>query len=563
MIRRWVVMFFALILTGCATIPTSGPVESVPADPPAQGVHIAPEPPLDGMSPTRLIEGFLQAMVDPGADYEVARQYLQDSVRDQWDPSLGATVYEGGVVEESGKFEVRGNRVGELDQGGRFTSSRDSFRWAVDVVEEAGEWRIAQPPEGVLISRFIFDAHYAHPRVYYISNPAGHVVPELLHLPDGMLTPEWVVEAQLRGPGDELAPTVHNAIPDGAELSPQGVTVDANGIAQVSLRNLPTDLSKEQRRELGAQLLWSLTAIPRVDGLRIRHEGSHFRLPGENGDGVLELSSQQGYQVLSRANASDLFGVRDGVAGRISTSGGFVEITTGDEPVAEVAVSLDGARIAVIDQDRSQVRLGSLGGKTEPVRPGVTNLRSAQFIQDELWLLGDNSQGRERLVRIDTRGGASLVDTSVLPGSIVGFSGSQTANHFAFITDNGKNKRLLVAFFTNGKKPVLEQWQELAIADEAERDIYGYTDVSWGGETELVVLAETETRTTAYLMNMDGSLAEHIGPMPATAVQITALPRMGGDAIVMRAEDDRLFAFEDRIRWSDLELELSQAGFPG
>ena len=50
------------LVSACASIPTSGPVEEVPLSAQPRGIDLAPEPPAEGVTPNRLVEGFLQAM---------------------------------------------------------------------------------------------------------------------------------------------------------------------------------------------------------------------------------------------------------------------------------------------------------------------------------------------------------------------------------------------------------------------------------------------------------------------------------------------------------------------
>ena len=72
--KRWIAaLLLALLTTGCATVPISGPVEEVPLSDRPGGIDIAPQPPATDVTPARLIEGFLQAMADPADDYAIAR----------------------------------------------------------------------------------------------------------------------------------------------------------------------------------------------------------------------------------------------------------------------------------------------------------------------------------------------------------------------------------------------------------------------------------------------------------------------------------------------------------
>lgn len=560
---RALIPILVLLLVGCTTIPTSGPVESLPVTVPPRGIEIAPEPPQPGISPGRLIDGFLQAMADPEADYAVARQYLTKEAGKAWDPNVGARIYEGAVTGDGRSFSLRGTRTGALDASGRFTAANGVISVDLNVAEEDGEWRITHVPDGVLVSRFMFERYYSHATVYFMGAAGDLVIPDIIHVPEPLLTPARILQSQIDGPSPAIAGVVRNALPRGVVLGGAGATVDQNGTAVVSLRNLPGSMSEELRRQLGAQLLWSLTAIPRVTGLRVIDDGVQLELPGQDAEGVLELASQQGYQVLSRAATPDLFGVRDGEAGRVGTAGSFVAMGSDGVRVSEVAASLDVALVAYIDENRRVVLVGPLGGQLTQVVPDLLEIRDAQFASGQLWVLGDDPSGRARLLRIDSQGGQTYVDTGALPGEIDRFAIAQTGTRAAFVVRVSGEPQLVTATLGVSSGPVVVGSWPLLLMDESAGALHGITDISWSSETELAVLAGSAETPSVYLAQMDGSAVEHLGPLAVVPTQVTALPRMGGDAVVIRSANGEVFRYEARTRWSPLDLKLSQVNYPG
>ncbi|NHB83721.1 hypothetical protein G7085_00740 [Tessaracoccus sp. HDW20] len=148
--RRVVAAVAALVLlavTGCATIDTTGPVEEVPFSAQPPGIDVAPEPPQAGVTPTRLVEGFLQAMADPEGDYAVARQYLTDEANRTWDPH-GAVVYEGTVTGDAGSGVLDGTAVGLLDPTGHYTAVAEKLGHDFGLTRQGDQWRIGLPPMG-------------------------------------------------------------------------------------------------------------------------------------------------------------------------------------------------------------------------------------------------------------------------------------------------------------------------------------------------------------------------------------------------------------------------------
>lgn len=74
--ERLMIAALAVLLTGCASVPTTGPVahhtpQAVSVD---GGVRVDPLPPSEGASPLLIVEGFLHAMSTYQPDYAVARQ---------------------------------------------------------------------------------------------------------------------------------------------------------------------------------------------------------------------------------------------------------------------------------------------------------------------------------------------------------------------------------------------------------------------------------------------------------------------------------------------------------
>lgn len=170
MIRILSCLLLVLLVTGCTDIQTAGPVQEVPLGPEQLGVQIAPEPPQPGVSPVRLVEGFVQAMADSEADYAVAREYLTSQASKEWVPQDGGVVYKGVVGEDGDAVFVTGTRTGVLDERGRFTAVSDELVHDFGVVMVDGEWRISAPPAGLLVSDYIFERYWSHATVYFMAS---------------------------------------------------------------------------------------------------------------------------------------------------------------------------------------------------------------------------------------------------------------------------------------------------------------------------------------------------------------------------------------------------------
>ncbi|MDO5092952.1 MAG: LpqB family beta-propeller domain-containing protein [Propionibacteriaceae bacterium] len=558
---RLLVSLLAALLGACSQIPTTGPVSQVSMTAQGRVVQIAPEPPQAGMSASRVVEGFLQAMADPTGGYGVARQYLSETVRDSWNPEAQTLVYEGWVEENDGAFALHGTTKGAIDPVGRYLVSETEINHEFGVVEEGGEWRIAAPPDGVLLSNYIFARSYTPVKSYFVANAGRAVLPDLLHMPQSEVIPARIIAAQLAGPSQDLSPAVHNAIPAGVSIGPGGATVDTAGTVTVDLDGLPATLSDEAKRELGAQLLWSLSSIPRVTGIKITSGGRPYAVPGQNEQLILELSSQQGYQPLSRASTADLYGVSDTQPGRLNPDGAFIANSSELGPVSMTAASLDGTLIAFVTGDPAVVRIGPSGGGLVAVDTGLTDATGAQFAQGKLWLLGTDARGQQQILSLSSQGAVSAIDSTALPGQIVDFSVDASGARIAAIVRRDGQTQLGTAVVAQGG--ALSAWQELKLAPSRGAQLSDYAAVDWTGEVALVVVARGSANPSVFVARSDGSEVNDLGPISSAPVQVTALPRLGGDAIAARASDGKVLLYQPSSTWRSTEATLSWISYPG
>ena len=150
----WLAAPLALVLalTGCATVPTSGPVDyHTPQAPNVNpGVHVDPLPPASGASQLLVVEGFLHAMGVYQPNYNVARQYLTPSASEAWRPETGVEIYAetDQPVESDQGVALSYVQVGTVDAAGVYSSDNTNKRYIFELVKDsAGQWRIANPPD--------------------------------------------------------------------------------------------------------------------------------------------------------------------------------------------------------------------------------------------------------------------------------------------------------------------------------------------------------------------------------------------------------------------------------
>ncbi|MDO5067047.1 MAG: GerMN domain-containing protein [Propionibacteriaceae bacterium] len=554
------VVLLAVVLSSCTHLPISGPVVEVSVSPQGRGVQIAPEPPGEGMSPARIVEGFLQAMSDPTGNYAVARQYLAAPVAQSWEPGQQTLIYDGTPSEVDGSQVLQATVRGQLDAEGRFQVLRAELNHDFELVEQDGEWRIGAAPEGVLLSGYIFNRSYAVVKSYFMARSGQSVIADLVHVPALELTPERVLRAQFLGPSAELARVTHSAIPAGVTLGRGGATVDSEGVVSVDLAGLPGDLPDEARRALGAQLLWSLASIPRVTGLRVNADGVPWAIPGQNTNRVLELSSQQGYQPLSRATAVDLVGVRETRLGRLSPERNFVPLAGDGEPLDMAALSLDGALIAYVSSASGQVRIGPVSGALATFDSAVRAISSVQFAAGQLWLLGVDETGWQRLATLSPQGEVRVIDTSALPGRIVDVAVDPAGIRVGVLLEIDGQVQFGMALVDQARQ--LSPWVRLSPVVEGGEALTGFTALDWTSESELAVIARAGAGASVFVMRIDGSAVSDIGPVVGEPVQVTALPRPGGDSVAIRHADGQVMVHSAHHTWQSASEPFDWISYP-
>lgn len=561
-VLRTMAFLLAVLLAACSELPTSGPVVEVSVNSQGRGVQIAPEPPAEGMAPARVVEGFLQAMSDPTGGYSVARQYLTAEAAEGWEPDLATVIYDGALSEVDGNQILEGTTQGILDQEGRFTVERLPLIHDFQIVDEDGEWRIGAAPRGILLSRYIFERSYALVKSYFVARQGQSVIADVLHIPTVSLTPERVLRAQFAGPSKRTALITRSAIPDGVQLGPGGATIDAEGTVLVDLTGLPAELPDQARRELGAQLLWSLASIPRVTGLRVTSDGAPWVIPGQNARRVLELSSQQGYQPLSRASAVDLFGVRETRLGRLSPEQNFIPLNGDGQPLDMAAVSLDGATTAYVSSETGVVRIGPAAGTLSTVDSTVRQARAAQFAAGRLWLLGVDATGVQRLVTLSAQGEVVEVGLQDLPGAVVDFAVDPSGTRVGVIVDVAGARQFGLAMVD--ETPRFVSFEELRPVTESRAALSDAGSLDWTSEIDLALIGRSGAGMSVFIVRSDGSSVTDIGPSHGEEpVQLTALPRPGGDSVAVRHAGGDVLVYSAHRAWQRANAAFDWISYPG
>ncbi|MGH3941705.1 MAG: LpqB family beta-propeller domain-containing protein [Pseudonocardiaceae bacterium] len=269
---RWIALLALLAccatLAGCAAVPESSDLQVVRSLPVGQQVS-APTGPPRGVDPFRLVRQFIEATGSPANGHAAARAYLTRDAAASWNDAAGLTVIEdapGATPEPSpteGLRQVRvgGPRVGRLEADGSFTPQPGRVTVELTVVKELDEWRIIDPPPGVLVESTAFQLNYRQVRVAFIDPNRGTLVPDLRWVPahPAPTLPGRVLDLLLAGPSEGLAGAVSSALPADARLR-SNVLVSSKGRTVIDLAGLG-GLGEQDRRLVAAQIVYTLDGM--------------------------------------------------------------------------------------------------------------------------------------------------------------------------------------------------------------------------------------------------------------------------------------------------------------
>lgn len=255
-------------LTGCATVPDSSDLQVVrslpigPQLPPPAG-------PARGVDPFRLVREFVEATGSSAGGHAAARAFLTREAAASWDDTAGLTVIEdapgatpvNSPADGLRRVQVGGPRLGRVEPDGSFTPLPGRFSVRFTVVKELGEWRIMDPPPGVLVESSEFQRNYRQVRVSFVDPSRGTLVPDLRWVPahPAPTLAGRVLDLLLGGPSEVLEGAVTSALPPGVRPR-SNVLVGSDGRTVIDLGGLGA-LPEQERRLVAAQVVNTLDGL--------------------------------------------------------------------------------------------------------------------------------------------------------------------------------------------------------------------------------------------------------------------------------------------------------------
>lgn len=507
----------ALLATGCAAIPDSGPVENGPpieaGDQTEQ--QFIPNGPVAGADQEAILRGFVAAATGSQDDYATAREFLTEDAAGDWDPRASVLILDTAsptvsrVDEAALQYTVR--VASEVDATGVYTESETAEATSLyyRFTQVDGEWRIAEPPSGIVLDGSSFQSLFAARTLYFFDAGYDYLVPDVRWFPlrdGGGSGSTRIVSALLAGPAAWLRGAVLSAFPEGTSLSPVGAVPVSDGVAAVDLSTEALAASSGQLLRMRQQLVASLSqSTPGVTQVAITVDQQPVTITDDGDGSAVRAPSAADTRSLVRTADELGFSSSGEITGLQGLSAQAIELgatsfTLGRTQAAAAALTPGGAAVLRRDAASSlvDVRAGQIAPDLDPagyVWSGVAN---------DAQLAVHDQQGAGYPLASALPAGLRLTDLEV----------SRDGTRLALLVDDAGEPRLLVAaILRDDGAPT-----GLGAPIEVQLDAQAAAGATWIDDANLAVLAERDGETLVTSHQVGGRSVD-LG-RPGDGVQI-------------------------------------------
>lgn len=559
--RISLLLVLLLALAGCAAMPTSGPVGTgVVGDTEQESVEPLGDPPPQDGTPEDIVRGFLGASAagfsrssgGENDDFRNAREYLSGETRRSWTPRERVVVY---PTASSPQLRLDGTQVqvtvkvaARIDADGRYAQAGPSAEETLVfgmVQDSDGQWRISALDDGVVLSEPNFEAIYRSSTLYFLSQDGTFLVPETRWFPLRNLATS-IVRALLAGPSPWLRDAVRTAIPEGASLQPDAVSVDADGVATVSLAagGLPTEPG--DRSLMQAQLEASLK-VARVRTVEVSADGVAMDPDaitldrGQDPGGALE--AVQGGDTLVQLSHGEFVPVEG-----VDSLAGLDLRSPARQPGGNLRVGLSGANKLITLPAGDQDPRTLLSSGAALVAPSV----------DRVGWVWTAEEGGDELIAVDSGGDDVRIEADwLVDREIRSLRMARDASRLAVVSDGPDGVRIDVVAVVRDDSGTP---QSVGPAQRVGATLLDASRVVWVDESSLGVLGISGSVTTEvyHLVPLAGA-SEARGAI-ADPVDIAGGK---GDSVVYLSNDDDQIYSRSGPSWVAVADDVRYPSFAG
>lgn len=470
-----------LLLSGCASIPTAGPIQIIENSAPQQetdAVRVIAKPPTARMNAIQIASGFVAANISTFGDFGVARKYLTPSVSNEWFPTSFEVLDSASIQYNdlgTGVIEISALQTGMLKKNHRFEVFPVAKPYLKQLTLEntnAG-LRISSPIENGILTSADMIRGFSSFNVYFGNESFTRLVPEIVWLPKNEKSiGTKLVSALLSGSRENFK----TAIPDGTELRFGSVSI-ANGVADINLNAAALIADNAQRKFMMAQFVWTLQSIPGVGRVQISTNDRILSTQGKT------YFNRKDFSRLDPEYATAESGLYISQNGKLSAENAGLIVDLGKLPKdVHFSVSDDQKRIAY-----------SLNGELR-IAP-VAKLNKYKAIYGDVQNQGFDNSGR--LWFSNFRGNLFCLQLNKTIQKVIqlrnyriqDFSVSPDGSRIALVATTQSTSTLFVASIVSENGII-----SLVNLHKVEQSLNEISDVEWFNSTELAVIGQIGIR---------------------------------------------------------------------
>ncbi|WP_415952163.1 LpqB family beta-propeller domain-containing protein [Streptomyces sp. KLOTTS4A1] len=616
LVRRTALLGTAgVLLAGCASMPSSGEPEPVDASPDKPAVRVFAAPPKDGARAREIVDGFLETLTGNDPDFTIARQYLTADAAKAWAPDRSTTILKEGpktAVQtppqgepqhendmKSITYELSGRRVARLDADHAYRPESGAVRYEADIhlVKEGSQgneqWRIATPPEGVVLGELDFQRLYRPVDKYYFASKTFRgerssrpqpLVADSVYVrgdPDPQLTD--VVEALLAGPTKWLDPVVYSRFPSGTALrkGTKDLSSDDQKHLRIPLNKKVDDLRQERCKEMAAQIYFTLENLATPSGI----EQVELLRSDESSLCVLDRSQARTVAPDPVGNPEyqyyidkqhRLVRMQKNRLDRMPVPG---ELGEGKQQLSSAAVSHDEDWAAGVSRDGTSLFVGALKDGAQAEKSKVTSSAAKEGDRlappswdgrGDLWVADQNPED-PRLLWLNDGKGTPLEVGFDRPLGVEGEGRITTVRvaadgvRIALLMEKDGKKELKVGRIVRSTSKDGALRLSVAELRPAAPKMAEVTAVSWAGGSRLLVIGKAVGGVQQMrFVQSDGSRPPEAPTLPgltgARAVAAAERPEL---PLVARSEEDGIVRLVEGEDWKPVDKDGVAPVYPG
>jgi hypothetical protein len=583
----------AVAAAGCATLPTSGPVQQVNVGQNGTSqeqdyLQPVPVPPGLNWTPTEIVAGFLAASASFTDDHAVARQYLDPGAQQSWQPGWAVTVVNNPTTtsirplprpatdqsETRQGVKVTGLPVATISSSGQYqaySGSSKSLSYLFTVIRSTttnGQWRIDQLPTSQLLLTQADFQHVYQPRdLYFLSQSGSTLVPDPVFVPQQATNTDLatgLVNALRQNPTGWLSGAAVTGFPTGSH--PIGLVRINGPNATVDLGVKAVTVGRQQLKRMAAQLVWTLaTGSGPVQSVELELNNSPETIMGR------PYQLPQAYQgwVPSQLAGSDLYfiggnGTVQGLSGAGQPGAGQpgrfgVAGATGLPPLSSIAVSPDGRWLAGISAGGAGVYVTGLS-RGSPVREWQpTNGTCTSVSWDaagDLWITAGDD-----VWMLQPGRGSALAGSTVasVPPQVTDFQVAPDGVRVVMVVRGPSGTQVQLGAITHtGSYASLAQPTVLIGAGLPEPDA-----VAWYGADDVIVLAGNPSNAKLYEVPLNGGQPTVIATPDAPESVTATSPEGSAPVIAIGVPGDKILVSTDLGAFQPTRVPGQAPAYPG